>query len=352
MLCVQYDNLWIILRQIGIPEHLVYLLKSLYIDQVATVRTEHGSTEDFKIQKGVRQGCILSPTLYNIYAEGIMRECRLEEYEGGVRIGGRVINNLRYADDTTLIESSKEGLIKLIEKVSVESKKKGLLLNINKTKVMTTDNTDNFNIDGKELEVVSSFNYLGSMISSDGLCTNEIKRRIALGRSAMTALNKIWKDKNITTKTKIKLVKSLVFPVAIYGCETWTVKKYEQSRIDAFELWCWRRLLRISWKEKRTNVSVLEEIKPDMPLQAIVLKQKLTYFGHVMRSESLEKTTMLGMGGGKRKQGRPRSRWIDEILQSTGMGLQGLKDITRDRGAWRAFSWQVARSRSRLDGTR
>ena len=148
------------------------------------------------------------------------------------------------------------------------------------------------------------------------------------------------------------MVKSLVFPVAIYGCESWTVKKYEQSRIDAFELWCWRRLLRISWKEKRSNISVLEEIKPDMPLQAIILKQKLIYFGHVMRSESLEKTTMLGMGGGKRKQGRPRSRWVDEILQTTGMGLQGLKEITGDRGAWRSFVWQVARSRTRLDGTR
>ena len=190
------------------------------------------------------------------------------------------------------------------------------------------------------------------LISNVGLCTTEIKRRLALGRAAMAALNKIWKDKNISTQTKIRLVKALVFPVVTYGCETWTVKKYEQSRIDAFELWCWRRLLRISWTEKRTNKSVLDEISTDMPLQALILKQKLSYFGHVMRSEPLENCIMLGMGGGKRRQGRPRTRWIEEIFRTTGMGLQELKEFARDRGAWRSFVWQVARSCYRLDGTR
>jgi hypothetical protein len=350
--CVQYDKLWAILRQTGIPEHLIYLLKSLYLDQEAAVRTEDGCTDYFKVEKGVRQGCILSPVLFNLYAEGIMRECYLESVDEGIRIGGRNINNLRYADDTTLMDGSKSGLKKLLDRVKAASESKGLLLNVGKTKVMSSTTLDRFDVGNHEIEVVDSFTYLGSVITSGGSCEAEIKRRLALGRAAMAGLSNIWKAKNVTVQTKVRLVKALVFPVVTYGCESWTVRKREKARIDAFELWCWRRLLRVPWTEKRTNRSILDEVKPEMPLQAIVLKQKLSYFGHVMRKDSLEKSVMLGMGGGSRRRGRPRTRWLHELLETTGRSVEQLVRSTQNRHEWRSFTWQVARGRYRLDGTR
>ena len=182
-------------------------------------------------------------------------------------------------------------------------------LNLKKTKVMSTEEMEEFELNGENVEIVRDFVFLGAKIEDPGSCKGEILRRLALGRAALTGLNKIRKDKDITITTKCRIVKALVSPVVLYGCESWTIRKPERRRIDSFELWCWRRLLRIQWTARRTNKSVIDEIKTTNPLEALIKKQQLSYFGHIRRSEkSLEKSMMLGMGGGARKRGRLRAR--------------------------------------------
>ena len=225
----------------GIPDHLTCLLRNLYAGQEATVSTGHGTTDWFQIGKGVHQGCILSPCLFNLHAEYIMRNAGLEEAQAGIKIAGRNINNLRYADDTTLMAESEE-LKSLSVKKKEESEKVGLKLNIQKTKIMASGPITSWQIDG---ETVSDFIFLGCTITADGDCSHEIKRHLLLGRKVMANIDSILKGRDITLSTKVCLVKAMVFPVVMYGCESWTTKKAEHQRIDAFELWCWRSLLRV-----------------------------------------------------------------------------------------------------------
>uniref|UniRef100_A0A4W2DIH4 RNA-directed DNA polymerase n=1 Tax=Bos indicus x Bos taurus TaxID=30522 RepID=A0A4W2DIH4_BOBOX len=277
--CVDHNKLWKILQEMGIPDHLTCLLRNLYAGQEATVRTGHVTTDWFQIGKGVHQGCILSLCLFNFYAEYIMRNAGLEEAQAGIKIAGRSINNLRYADNTTLMAESEEELKSLLIKVKVESEKVGLKLNIQKTKIMASGATTSWEIDE---ETVSEFICLGSKITADGDCSHEIKRRLLLGRKVMTNRDSIFKSRDITLPTKVCLVKAMVFPVVMYGCEIWTVKKAECRRIDAFELWCWRRLLSVPWTSRRSNQSILKEISPGCSLEGMMLKLKLQYFGHLM----------------------------------------------------------------------
>ena len=216
----------------------------LSVGQEATIRTVHGTTDWFQIGKGVHQGCILSLCLFNFYAEYIMRNAGLEEAQAGIKIAGRNINNLRYADDTTLMVESEEELKSLLMKVKEESEKVGLKLNIQKTKIMASGPITSWEIDGKTVETVSDFIFLYSKIAADGIAAMKL-RHLLLGRKVMTNLDSILKSRDITLPTKNCLVKAMVFPVVMCGCESWTVKKAECQGIDAFELWCWRRLLRV-----------------------------------------------------------------------------------------------------------
>ena len=185
-----------------------------------------------------------------------------------------------------------------------ESEKVGLKLNIQKTKIMAPGPIISWEIDGETVETVSDFIFLGSKITTDGDCSHEIKRRLLLGRKVMTSLDSIFKSRDITLPTKVHLVKAMVFPVVMCGCESWTVKKAEHRRIDVFEVWCWRRLLRVPWTAKRSNKSILKEISPGCSLEGLMLKLKLQYFGHLMqRTESMEKTLMLGKIEGVRRRG-------------------------------------------------
>ena len=229
----------------GIPDHLTCLLRNLYAGQEATVRIGHGTTDCFQIGKGECQGCILSLCLFNFYAEYIMRNTGLEEAQAGIKIAGRNINHLRYADDTTLMGESEEELKSLLMKVKEESEKVGLKLNIQKTKIMASGPITSWEIDGETVETVSDFIFLGSKITADGDCSYEIQRCLLLGRKVMTNLDSIFKNRDTTLPTKVRLVKAIVFPVVMYGCESWIVKKAECQRTDAFGLWCWRRLLRV-----------------------------------------------------------------------------------------------------------
>ena len=220
-----------------------------------------------------------------------MRNAGLEEAQAGVKIAWRNINNLRYADDTTLMAESEEELKSLLMKMKEESEKVGLKLNIQKTKIMASSPITSWQIDGETVETVADLIYLVSKITADGDCSNEIKRRLLLGMKVMTNLDSILKSRDITLPTKVHLVKAMVFPVVMYGGESWTIKKAEHRRIDAFELWCWRRLLRVPWTARRFNQFILKEISPGCSLEGLMLKWKLQYFGHLMqRADSLEKT--------------------------------------------------------------
>ena len=220
-----------------------------------------------------------------------MRNAGLEETQAGIKIAGRNINHLRYADDITLMAESEEELKSLLIKVKEESEKVVLKLNIQKTKIIASGPITSWQIDG---ETVSDFIFLGSKITVDGDCSHEIKRHLLLGRKVMTNLDSILKSRDITLSIKVHLVKTMVFPVVMYGCESWTVKKAEHRRIDAFELWRWRRLLRVPWTARRSNQPILMEISPGCSLEGLMLKLKLQYFGHLMqRTDSFEKTLML-----------------------------------------------------------
>ena len=211
-------------------------MRNLYAGQGATVRTGHGTTDWFHIGKGVHQGCVLSPCLFNLYAEYIIQNARLVEAQAEIKITGRNINNRRYADDTTLMAESEEELKSLLMKVKEESENVGLKLNVQKMKIMASGPITSWEIDGETVETVADFTFLGSKITADGDCSHEIKRHLLLGRKVMTNLDRIFKNRGITLPTKVCLVKAMVFPVVMYGCNSWTIKKTECQRIDAFEL--------------------------------------------------------------------------------------------------------------------
>ena len=222
----------------GIQDHLSCLLRNLYAGQEATVKTGLGTTDWFQIGKGVCQGCILSPRLFNLYAEYIMQNAGLHEAQAGIKIARKNINNLRYADDTTLMAESEEELKSLLMKVKEMSEKVGLKLNIQKTKITASGPITSWQIDGETVETVADFIFGGSKITSDDDCRHEFKRRLLLGRKVMTNLDSILKSRDITLPTKFHLLKAMVFPVVMYGCESWTIKQFEWQRTDAFELWC------------------------------------------------------------------------------------------------------------------
>ena len=211
-----------------------------------------------------------------------MKNAGLEEAQAGIKIAGRNINNLRYVDETILMGESEEEQKGFLMKVKEESEKVSLKLNIQKTKIMASSPITSWQVDGEIVETAADFIFLGSKITADGDCSHKIKRHLFLERKVMTNLDNMLKIRDITLLTKVHLFKAMVFPVVMYGCESWTVKKAEHRRIDAFELWCWRRFLRVPWTARRSNQSILKEISPGCSLEGLMLKLKLQYFDHQM----------------------------------------------------------------------
>ena len=238
---VDHNKLWKILKEMGIPDHLTCLLRNLYAGQETTVRTGHGTAEWFHIQKGVNQGCILSPCLFNLYAEYILRNAGLHETEAGIKIAGRNINNFRYVDDTILMAESEEEQKSLLMKVKEECENVCLKLNIQKAKIMASCPITSWQVGGETVETVTDFIYF---------LPNHCRWwpqpwHLLFGKKVMTNLDSLLKSRDITLPTKVHLVKAMVYPLVMYRCEIWTIKKAESWRIDAFKLWCWRRLLRV-----------------------------------------------------------------------------------------------------------
>ena len=342
---VSHPRLFVTMEEMGFPKHLVRLIQALYHNQEAIIRWNREHTEPFHIGKGVRQGCILSPHLFSCYTEKIMRDAEVENF--GIPIGGRPISNLRYADDTALIANNHQDICKLLERINEEGKLKNMKLNAKKTKVMYIGKKQYIDIviDGEVLERVSDFIYLGSSKSVDGNCSHDIKRRIAQAKTKMISLKNIWKDKDLSYQLKMKIMKVLVWTTITYGAEGWSLKADDIKKIKAAEMWCYRRLLNVTFKDRRTNLSILDQLKTKRELYGIVVKRKMTYFGHMSRSKStITKDIIQGKIEGKRNRGRPRSSYMDNIRQWTNLSTHEAFQATSDRVAWREKCWRATQA--------
>ena len=338
--CVKHSELWKTLRAMGFGRRVVSLIKDLYMGQESAVRLEDDITEWFSVQKGVRQGCILSPYLFSAYTEQIMREVNSDVRSSRfdvVRVNGAEVGDLRYADDTALLSTSASGLESLMKTVKDHSEEKGLLLNVKKTKIMDSKDCkepSSIRIGNELVERVNSFEYLGAVIRDDGDCSREVKRRLAIASRKLVELEKLWSSADV--KLKLRTLLACVFPVALYGCDAWTFSKNIVSRLNGFENKCYRKILKVRWTEKRTNESIHRELNVSPGTLFFIAKtRKMKYFGHVKRHESLEKLVMEGKIDGKRGRGRPRRSWDDDIKEWTGRNVVCAGRLAMDRRKYR-----------------
>lgn len=338
---VIHSKLMEILTTMGFPRHIISLIASLYQNQKGTIRWNGENCAPFNIDKGVRQGCILSPHLFNVYTEQIMRQADVDGL--GVNIGGRDITNLRYADDTALLADNITSMKRILHRVDNAGQKVGLHLNAKKTKIMhikgeeSEDAPPNIKVNGTRLENVEHFKYLGSYKTADGTCSKDINARIGQAKQKMVQLNNIWKDKSIPTQLKLKILKCLIWPVMLYGCSSWTLRKVDEKKIEAAEMWFYRRLLRVKWTERRTNISVLEELKTQKEMLTMINKRKLKYVGHACRHKNtqLMSSILQGKIQSRRKQGRPTTSYIGNMTNGLGLQLQQIAKDSQDRDKWR-----------------
>lgn len=335
---VQHEELVSLLKEIHVDNKDIQLIKNLYWNQKAAVRVDDVLTDWIKIIRGLRQGCVQSPDFFNLYSEFILRA--ITDIHG-VKLGGVNINNIRYADDTTLIASSEEELQKLLDIVKEESGKKGLSINCSKTKSMVISKTTlkpqcRLKIEDERIEEVEHFKYLGSIITSDVRCKKEVKIRIAIAKHKFQEMHSIFVNRNLSMKIKTRLLKCYIWSVLTYGCETWTLTPELEGNIEAAEMWFLRRMLKISYVDRITNKEVMVRAGVKRELLSTITKRQLNFLGHVLRKEGLECLVLQGRMEGKRGRGRPRTTFMDRIKKVTGINsTKTIFDYARDRTCWR-----------------
>ena len=336
------------MRRLGLSPTAITLIESLYKQSESAVRVGQTVSSWFQSTVGVRQGCILSPSLFNVFLEELVSRA-LENFTGSISIGGRALCNLRFADDIDLMAGSKDELQDLTNRIVNASTCLGMEISTEKSKILITgasqDLSANILINREQLEEVDEFKYLGSIITNDQRCRREVLSRIASGSDALARLAPIWRDKNITLKSKLRLLESVILSIFLYACQTWTLTAELEKRIDAFEMRCLRRLLKVSYTEHRTNVSIREEVNAihsQTPLIVLVRRRKLQYFGHIVRAGGLCLNVLQGCVAGGRARGRPRMSWLDNVLSWSGLDVHILYNIAHDRLAWRSLSYICA----------
>ena len=344
--CVKHDNLIHILKEIGVDNRDLKIIAGLYWQQSGSVRTEHGLSSEFQIKRGVRQGCVLSPSLFNLYVERIFKAV---EDKKGIIVGGLNINNLRYADDTVLISDSEHNVQVLLNAVNEEGEKWGMKINVTKTKAMVIQKREvapniNVRLNGNTLQQVSSIVYLGHLITEDGRCEKEILRRIGIARVAFEKMANVLTSRSIHITTRLKLAQCYIWSTLLYSSETWTLGTNIINRINAFEMWVYRRILKISWRDRTTNTEVLRRMRTERSLMNNIKKRKMEYFGHIIRKGALQREIMDGKIDGKRGRGRPRQSWTSNIKMWTGMEYKECVRTAQERKEWRSVVAKLLRA--------
>ena len=333
---VNWIKMMEILKNIKVDWRDRRMIMRLYLEQEAVIRIADGESEPGIIGRGVRQGCPLSPLLFSIYAEAMMIDA-MEDIEEGVKVGGRVLKDVRFADDQAMVATTERGLQKLMDGLSASAKKYDMKVNGKKTKTMLVSKNRGglvkITVDGQLLEQVNKFKYLGVWMMEDGRCDTEVKIRIAMARYAFCKIKELL-TKSMSREVKKKIIKTLVWSVMLYGCETWTMNVDMMKRLDAMEMWCWRRMEKISWRERITNEEVLNIVSEQKHLVTTIVQRKKNWIGHILRGESLLKETIEGRMEGKRPRGRPRKGMIDELKEGS---YEVMKRRAEDRDIWRGW---------------
>lgn len=333
---IDHTALFRILEEKGLDTNDLHLLKNLYQNQIATVRVADEETTEIPVQRGVRQGCVLSPLLFNIYSGSIFDKA-LQDVTSGIKINGHLINNLRFADDTAIISDDPAGLQHMLNKLTVEGESLGLKINVEKTKVMTVSKRiippPPIAIKGHQIEHVTKFKYLGTWITQDLNPDTEIRARIEQARSVFNRLRPLLCNQTLKLKSRLRFVRCYVYSVLLYGCETWTLKVNTMRRLEAFEMWVYRRLLKIPWTDHITNEEVLRRTRKDRDLIVNIKKRKTAYLGHVIRNNTMKllKIIIEGKVEGRRGLGRRKHSWLKNIREWTGLDSHSLFRAAQDR---------------------
>jgi len=331
---VDWVKMMQILQSIGIDWKDRRLITNLYVHQRAVVRVMQEYSEESDMGRGVRQGCCLSPLLFTIYSEAMMLEA-MDGIDEGVKVGGKLVRDVRFADDQGMVAGTEDGLQKIMDNLNATAEGYGMKINIKKTKVMRVAKKPggkvNIQINGVKIEQVQSFKYLGSTLTEDGRCETEIKVRIALAKEAFSKRKELL-TKRFSIRVKKKIVKTLIWTTLLYGCETWTLKKQEIKRLEATEMWMWRRMEKISWTDKVTNEDVLKRVGEEKQIVSLVRNRKKKWVGHVLRGEGMLRDVIEGRMEGAKGRGKPRSGMLDDLIVRS---YEDTKRRAENREGWK-----------------